>query len=173
MKRVLLCGVVTAVAYGSQLNELTPSFTLAISAPQTIVEGERVELEIKITNTAPVAEHFVFTHYGGVAQEYEYEVHDQKGKQVPLIEHPPTRRRDGSVLITPSRAPGSTMVGDIQAGKFILEGSALSDRFRLDRRGTYTVRVSRAPDWSPRVYSNLITITIVEKPKASQHQKVK
>jgi hypothetical protein len=173
MKRVLLFGVLTAIAFASQPNGVPPSFTLAISAPQRIVAGERVVLEIKITNTADAPERFVFTHYGGVAQEYKYEIYDEKGKEVPSIEHPPTRRSDGSVLITPSRAPGSTMVGEIQSGKFILEDSVLSDRFRLDRPGTYTVRVSRAPSWSPRVYSNSITITVVEKSKVGQYQELK
>jgi len=173
MKRVLLFAALTAIAFASQPNGLTPSFTLTISAPQRIVEGDPVVLEIKIANTSDATEHFVFTHYGGVAQEYKYEVCDEKGKEVPLVEHPPTRRRDGSVLITPSRPPGSTMVGEIQPGKFILEGSSLSDRFRLDQPGTYTVRVSRAPKWSPRIYSNSITITVVKKSKAIPYQEPK
>ena len=107
----------------------------------------------------------MFEHNGGLAEGYKYEVHDEKGEQVPLIEHPPTQLSNGTALITPSRATGSTILGEIKPGKYILEGSILSDRFRFDRPGRYTIRVSRSPTWSPTVYSNMITITVEKKPK--------
>ena len=165
MKKMLLFAVFARVAFASQPSGETPPFTLTVSAPPRIVLGTSVVIEIKIANTSDVSESFVFEHHGGLAEGYEYEVRDEKGKQVSLVEHPPMRSPDGSVLITPSRAPGSTLNGEIQSGKYILEGSILSDRFRFDRPGRYTIRVSRAPSWSPRIYSNMITITIVEKPK--------
>lgn len=169
MKRVLLLGVLTSIAFASQPDGVAPSFTLTISAPQRIVVGEPVAIQIKIVNTSAAPESFVFDHYGGVAVAYKYEVRDQKGEPVPLVEHPPTRLPDGSVLITPSRAPGSRKLGEIQPGEYILESSNLSDRFRFDRPGAYTIRVSREPSWSPRVDSNVITISLVEKPKTIKH----
>jgi hypothetical protein len=165
MKAALLLSVLTTIAFASQPRGETPQFTLTISAPQRIVLGENVVIEIKIANTSEAPESFVFEHHGGLAEGYKYEVLNEEGEQVPLVEHPPTRFPDGSVLIAPSRAPGSTMLGEIKPGKYILEASILSDRFRFDRPGTYTIRVSRAPSWSPRVYSNMITVRIVEKPK--------
>jgi hypothetical protein len=171
MKNVLLFCVLTTIAFASQLTLDKPSFSLEISAPQSIVLGASVQIEIKITNTSDALESFVFESYGGLAGGYEYEVRDQRGEQVPLIKHPPAHSPDGSVLITPSRAPGSRILGQIQPGKYILEGANLSDRFRFDRPGKYTVRVSRAPTWSPRVYSNMLTITIIEKPQDNPRTK--
>lgn len=165
MEKMLVFVVLTATAFASQLNVDPPLFTLTISAPERIALGTNVVLEIKIANTSETTESFVFEHHGGLAEGYKYEVLDEKGGQVPLAEHPRTRLPNGKVLITPSRAPGSTIFGEIKPGEHILEGSSLSDRFRFDRPGRYTIRVSRAPAWSPRVYSNTITITIIEKPK--------
>ena len=165
MKKMLVFVVLTTTAFASQLSVDTPLFTLTISAPQIIALGTNVMLEIKIANTSEKTESFVFEHHGGLAEGYEYEVLDEKGQQVPLVGHQPTRLPNGKVLITPSRASGSKIFGEIKPGEYILEGSNLSDRFRFDRPGRFTIRVSRAPTWSSRVYSNPITITIIEKPK--------
>ena len=161
--KIVLSGISMIVPLLAQTGLEAPKFSLTISGPQKVALGSNITIEIKLANTSQERLSFVFGQHGALADEYEYDVRDEKGNAVPRVEKRPTVLPNGKILQTPSRAPGSTIMGEIQPGKAELEGATLNYRYRFSHPGVYTVRVSRAPKWSPRVYSNRISINVVQK----------
>lgn len=150
----LLVFVVPISSLAAQTSPESPKFTLRIHVVKPVVSlGADVDIEIELTNTSDEPLAFEFGNIGNLAVGYQYEVRDEQGVEVPKgVHHDP---------LEPGRAPGSSRQGEIRPGKSIGERSRISDSYPFDHPGEYTVRVSRTTPWSPAVYSNVVTITVV------------
>jgi len=139
-----------------------PSFTLTLSPgtrSKNISEfrvGSRVRVTVKMTN---VTDHAI-DHSGSYSDAgdmaYSYDVRDEDGKPAEkiVVEHPER------VMLDP-------FWSDIPAGDNDLDELRLTNVYKFDRPGTYTIQVSRHdPDFLDDngkpvvVKSNIITITI-------------
>ncbi len=159
----LLGAAVLAGLLNAQADPQNQKFKLQIHAVRPVVSsGSDVDIEIDLTNTSDGPLTFEFGHRGNVATGYRYDVRNDQGKMAPrVVHHDP---------LEPSEPPGSSGEGQIQAGQSIGEASRISDIFQFNRPGAYTIQVSRSVPWSPTIYSNKITVTILPKSDGAEPQ---
>jgi hypothetical protein len=149
---------VVLIAMCASAQSTNPAFTLQLSTKTNEVRAnDVVRIEIIQTN---VSNHRVSCTYSGgnnVNGLYRYEVTDEDGNPAEKV-----------VWSKPVPPPVRYMDCDIDPGESNTNPIRLSNVFKFDRPGKYTVRVwrddpdSKDGDGNPtKVYSNTITITIV------------
>ncbi len=167
----LLGFVVFAAPINAQTNPDGPKFTLTIRAYQSEVTlGSQFGIAITIRNISDESLSFRFARHGAVADGDQYEVRDENGKRVARFgEERTAQLPNGGTWHIPAGPVGPSGVGWIRPGESTEEGSMISDDYNFDHPGKYTIQVSRKESWSPTpIYSNIITITVVEpKPVAA------
>jgi hypothetical protein len=152
-----ILAAVVFMAMCATAQSTNPAFTLNLGTKKIEVRASD-DVWIKIVQTN-VSNHRIDCKYTGgnaVNRQYRYEVTDEDGnpaeKVVPSAHVPP---------------PGDYMQCELDPGESNTNTICLSNVFKLDRPGKYTVQVWRDdPDTKDsegnptKVYSNTITITI-------------
>jgi hypothetical protein len=161
----LLAPFVFASVLAAQTGPEPPKLSIVISAEQPeVLLGSDIVIAITITNISDEGIGIECGNHGNVQDGYQYDLRDEQGTKVPKMVY-----NDGR----PSRPPGNPMPGGcgIKPGGFMKVYSTISDDYNFDHPGKYTIRVWKpatrgTPDKpeSNRVYSNTITITVVEPP---------
>jgi hypothetical protein len=150
-------------ALNAQTNPDDPTFSLDIKALKSeVVLGADIDIEIKLTNTSTEILTFAFGSRGNLPVGYKWEVRDEQGALIAKFGRPTTPVPNGK-LQAPIHPPGSTMQGQVEPAKAILQGARISDAFPFDHPGKYMIQVSRTVSWSPAIYSNTITVTVLPK----------
>jgi hypothetical protein len=141
-----------------------PCFTIAISAPQTVVKtGSPIMLHLAETNVCdqPLPYGDILVQGGEPGQSLrmiDVRVYDSNGKPMPETYHGKTIHARTTLL--PALGPGAPPAY-IKKGETFSEESDLSREFLLDKPGTYTVQAERLDYRSNvRVKSNTVTLTL-------------
>jgi len=153
-----ILAAVAFMAMCASAQSSNPSFTLKLENSKIKVQASNVVwIEIIQTN---VSNHRISCTYSGgnnVNGLYQYEVTDEDGNPEEKV-----------VWSKPVPPPVRYMDCDIDPGESSTDPICLSNVFRFDKPGKYTVQVWRPDpdtkdsDGNPtKVYSNTITITIV------------
>lgn len=157
--RVPLGSILLIVVVAScQSSAAQQPFSITISAEQAQVKvGSSVNLKIQMTNTSNRELNCGGAPSNGLDRAYRYDVRDENGKAVPKIakKHPEIGETFG---VWPcSIKPGETASA---------AGGLISVLYDLTRPGRYTIQVSRPVSEddpkSPVIYSNKVTITIIQ-----------
>jgi hypothetical protein len=162
--RVVVFGILVS---GAPLMSLpqgsTPSFTLTISAPESVIANSAINIEMKITNTSEAALTLNTSYYGNLPVGYNYIVRSQKGD---LISSSPCflQGAKGVDLKLPCGAVGSARTGYLRPGETWATMARLTEKYSFDRPGRYTIQVSRQEPGMPIVYSNILTLVVLPKP---------
>lgn len=152
----LLVPIGLTSALAAQTNPENPKFSLTITADKPEVTlGADIVIGIKITNLSEKPLTFTFGHHGGMPDGYQYDVRDEQGAAVAKVVH--------KNPLYPTKLPGSSIMGGgvIQPGKSIGEGAQISEVYQFGHPGKYSIQVSREVPWSPVIYSNIITVTVL------------
>ena len=160
----LLVFALSASEIAAQSNPEKPKFSLTIKAQRSeVAVGSDIQIEITITNTSDDPLIFASGRHGNLPDGYEYDVHDEQGTMAVKFGKRYVQLPDGNILQLPSRPAGSHSLGGqgIQPGKSIDELATISDVYQLNHPGKYTIQVSRKEPWSPTIYSNTITISVM------------
>jgi len=166
MKMLAIAPLVLFVFAGvgdGQTNPEPPRFSLTIKAVKPEVTlGSDIDIAITTMNLTDNFLDFQFGNQGNVAIGYKYIVLDEKGVPVTKYGQRTKTLPNGGIWHIPS-PPGKSMSGGIPPGDSSLQSSKISDLYKFDHPGKYTIQVSRAEESSPTpVYSNIITITVVD-----------
>jgi len=146
-----------------------PCFTIAISAPQTVVKtGSPIVLHLAETNVCdqPLPYGSVAVQGGEPGQTLrmiDVRVYDSNGKPMPETRHGKTIRARVTLLplLGPSFPPSY-----VRKGESFSEESDLNREFVLDKPGTYTVQAERLDYLSNvLVKSNTVTLTLTDPAK--------
>ena len=149
--------VFTALCASAQ--STNPAFTLQLGNSKIKVQASNVVwIEIVQTNVSNHRISCTYTGGNAVNRQYQYEVTDEDGN--------PAEKVMQSTHVPP---PGDYMQCELDPGESNTNTICLSNVFKFDRPGKYTVRVWRPDDPDTKdsdgnptkVYSNTITITIV------------
>jgi hypothetical protein len=169
----LLAPFVFASVLAAQTGPEPPKFAIVISAEKPEVPlGSDIVIAIAITNISEEGISIGCGYHGNVQDGYQYDIRDGLGVVVPQIGKRYAHFSDGGTMEIP-RPPGDPRPGGcgIKPRGFIKVYSTISDDYNFDHPGKYTIRVWKpatmgAPEKpeSNRVYSNTITITVVEPP---------
>lgn len=169
----LLGFVVFSVPLSAQTNPENPKFTLTIKADHSEVTlGSDIDISITIKNISDEPLRFLFASHGDVADGDQYDVWDEKGAPVAKYpEHRTAQLPNGETWHIPTPPSGPSGLGGIRPGESVEEGSTVSEIYRFDHPGKYTIQVSRKESWSPSpIYSNIITITVLPASSSPQAQ---
>ena len=159
----LLVLVVFAGALAAQTNPEQPRFSVTIKALKSEVTlGSDIDIAITTTNLTDETLIFQFGRHGNVADGFEYDVRDEQG--APVAKHEEHRTKhlaNGEIWHIPSPT-GRSMLGRIRPGESSGRYSTISDIYKFDHPGKYTIQVSQKESGSlVPIYSNTITVTVV------------
>lgn len=172
---VLLCGVLAAAFLAAKGQSAEPSFSVHISAPQTVKAGSRIEVTIVFTNTS---NHDIkFTNHMPGYLNYGMKVLNDKGEPVPLtafgrlVFTGTCGTKDGKRDDDPNDLPcmeskaEQSFIITVKAGESTQEQLVLNYMFRLRQPGKYSIQFSQADDLAsgnpkPTAQSNTIAVTI-------------
>jgi hypothetical protein len=151
---LLVVGFLILATYTSEAQSTSVPFTLAISAKKSEFRvGSKVSITITQTN---ISDHTIScggSYSDGVDISYFYEVKDEYGNEAEKIVLPPNIKDFPEAYSC-----------NQEAGDTITRHEDISNVYKFDRAGTYTIQVSRYASDDPndeiKVYSNTITITI-------------
>jgi hypothetical protein len=157
---VLLVPVLFAGSLAAQTTSEKPKFTIVISAVKPEVPlGSDIAIAITETNISEEPITMESGYHGNMPDGIYYDVRDEHGAEAAKAVY-----TDGR----PSRPSGSRRLGELKPGDHVMTGATISDDYNFNQVGKYTIRAWRPktrgnPDNSEsnRVYSNIITITVV------------
>jgi hypothetical protein len=162
--RIVLLGiVVSAVAALSLSQGSEAKFTLAISAPESVILDSAFYVEIRIMNTSQDVLSLNTSYHGNLPDGYTYIVRNEKGDLI-LGSPCSMQEPEGAALKPPCTAPGSFRTGSLRPGEAWTTAARLSDKYSFDRPGRYTIQVGRQEPGMPLVYSNILTLAVLPKP---------
>ncbi len=167
---------ISVTVIGLKAQEATPPrLTLTLKVPKSEIKlGENIDITIKLTNTSQEPITLLFGNHGNVASFYQYDVRNENGDSVAEVGPRFQQLPNGQMLQLPTRLPGSFTQGAIDPGKSVTSNSTVSDLYRFDHPGKYTIRVSRyASDTAgetKKVYSNALEITVIPAENANKQQ---
>jgi hypothetical protein len=153
-----ILAAVVFMAMCASAQSTIPAFTLQLGNSKIkVLASNVVWIEIVQTNVSNKRISCTYTGGNAVNRQYHYEVTSEDGnpaeKVVPSAHVPP---------------PGDYMQCELDPGESNTNAICLSNVFKLDKPGKYTVQVWRPDpdsidsDGNPtKVYSNSITITVV------------
>lgn len=144
---VLLLLGVTVIAYSQTPHQ---PFTITLSSGKPEVKaGDRVHVDILMTNTSNQDVNCTIDAHGGLDMNYGYKVVDADGRTLPEIprNHP---------------LPGSIYPCTLKPGESRSLPSSISTLYDLTHPGKYTIQVTRGYEGSDElVSSNTLTITVI------------
>jgi hypothetical protein len=166
----LLAPVVSADVLVAQTAPENPKFTLRISTDKPEVTlGSDITIAIKIMNISDAPLTSSFGYHGRMPDGYQFDMRDEQGTAVARFGPRYKQLPDGFMFRLPDRPAGSMRWGEIDPGKSVEVHATISDDYNFDHSGKYTIRVwkpaTRGTPEKPelnRIYSNTITITVVE-----------
>lgn len=156
----VFAGVLNAQNHSSGSFSTGSNFSLTVSAPIPQVSlGSAIIIGIKVTNVSKSPITLVFGRHGDVAVGFKYDARDPNGKSMKRV--PP------SGGLRPAIPPGSETRGKLLPGESIEQATRISDLFKFDQPGKYSIQVSRKIAGKPIVRSNVIVITVLPKSESS------
>lgn len=162
--RVVLFGILASVVAALSLSQDSAAkFSLAISAPDSVILDSPFYVEIRIMNTSQEVLSLDMSRHGNFPDGYTYFVRNEKGD---LISGSPCSKQASKRAppLPPCVAPGSFRTGSLRPGEASTTSARLSDKYSFDQPGRYTIQVGRQEPGMPFVYSNILTLAVLPKP---------
>jgi hypothetical protein len=143
--------------------EQEPQFSVSISAPQSVTVDSALEILIRITNTSNEPLRMAAGYHGSFPDGFKYIVRNEQGDLVPELGLVLTRVLPNGKIWQIPRPPGSSLIGLLRPGETWSTGARLTDKYRFEQPGKYTIQVSRQVEGIPIVYSNVVTLVVLAK----------
>lgn len=137
-------------------------FTICISMDNPVVTvGSDVDMRVELTNTSKwdLSAGGILNRDTGIDSQFRFEVHDEQGKLVPIKAYP-----------HPELAGGNAVVRTLKPNERFVETQGMGRLYDLTKPGKYTIQVWRQISNNPKngaIKSNIITITVTDKPEAA------
>ncbi len=161
----LLSPILIANILVAQTRTESPKLTIVVSADKSEIPlDSEIEISITITNSSEEPLTLSFGHHGRMPDGYQFDLQDDQGKVVARFGPRYKQLSNGNMFRLPDRPAGSMRWGELKPGKSMVDHATISDDYKFDHPGKYTIQVSRKESWmSSPICSNIITITVLPK----------
>jgi hypothetical protein len=169
--KMILPAIMAAAAVAAAAQPPTPTFSMAISAPDTVKLGAKLSVNLALKNESGQPIYFLRSPAHGEAELYtDLGMRDEKGVPVPegryyraLKGHPEEQRKAKKPGFDPPIAVGGSRYREvIPPGETWNDSIVVTGLLELTNLGKYTITLSRYdPESKTVVKSNTVTVTVV------------